>query len=133
MSRTLPSRAALDQASTLAVATMRDRCVLRVRHTTQDAITGMPLETWTDGVETVCGFVVKMRREGEGSTQVITTITVLRLPLTIADVDTLSRVRLTHRRGHVMALPETYDITAASRGTLQWNCELRRVANTLEG
>jgi len=133
MSRTLPSREVLARAAGLATDTMRDRCVLRIRTTTQDAATGMPIETWADGEETACGYAVKSRREGMGRTQVITTITVLRLPLTIASVNTLARVRLTYRRGDEMAAPETYDITSAIRGTVQWNLELRRVADTLEG
>lgn len=133
MSRTLPSQEELVRASALAVATMRDRCVLRTRTTTQDSATGMPVEAWADGVTTACGVEEKTRREGEGSTQVLITSTILRLPLAIADVDTLARVRLTHRRGIALATPETYDLTAAKRGTLQWTCDLRRVANTLEG
>ncbi len=143
MSRTLPSQAALDRAADLAVATMRDRCVLRVRSITQDAATGMPIEAWADGVETVCGFVMTIRpeggvqgttrREGEGSTQVLITVTSLRLPLALAEVDTLARVRLTHRRGVALATPETYDLTSAIRGALQWNCDLQRVAHTREG
>lgn len=133
MSRTLPSREVLSRAAGLATDTMRDRCILVTRHTAQDAATGMPVESFVDGGESVCGYAVKSRREGSGSTQVITTITVLRLPLAIADVDTLSRVRLTYRRGDEMAAPETYDITSAIRGTVQWNLELRRVAATQEG
>ena len=107
MSRTLPRHDVLDRAAEAAVSTMRDRCVLRTRSTSQDTATGMPIETWADGAETVCGFAVKTRREGEGHTQVLITITVLRLPLAIADVDTLARVRMTHQRGQVMASPET--------------------------
>jgi hypothetical protein len=133
MSRTLPSLDELDRASDLAVDSMRDRCVLLTRATTQDVATGMPIEGWALGAETVCGFAVKSRREGYGSTQVITTVTALRLPLAILAVDTLARVRLTWRRGRELPAPETYDITAATRGTLQWNLELRRVAATLEG
>lgn len=132
MSRTLPSLDELDRAGDLAVDTMRDRCVLLTRSTTQDAATGVPVELFADGATSVCGYAVKSRREGSGSTQVITTVTVLRLPLAVPDVDTLARVRLTHRRGRALHAAETYDITAAQRGTLQWNLELRRVAATLE-
>jgi hypothetical protein len=132
MSRTLPSLDELNRAGDLAVDTMRDRCVMLTRGTTQDEATGMPVEAFVDGAETTCGYAVKSRREGSGSTQVITTVTVLRLPLAVPDVDTLARVRLTVRRGRALPSPETYDITAAQRGTLQWNLELRRVAATLE-
>jgi hypothetical protein len=64
---------------------------------------------------------------------VLITVTSLRLPLALAEVDTLARVRLTHRRGVALATPETYDLTSAIRGTLQWNCDLQRVAHTREG
>lgn len=122
MTRTLPSRDTLDRAADRAVETMRDRCVLLVRSITTQG------ESWADGAETVCGFAVKIRREDVDSTQVVSTVTMLRLPMAVPDVETLARVRLTHYRGQALAVPELYDVTAAARGTIQWNLDLRRQA-----
>jgi hypothetical protein len=133
-SRTLPTPAELARFRAEAEASMLDACVvLRRSPNGQDPTTGMPTATWASVGDAVpCDCTIRSRRETYGDAQVLVTVTTARLPLRVA-ITNLDRIRITHKLGFPLAVPETYEIAELRAGGLEWVLELRRTAETLEG
>ena len=112
---------------------MLDACViLRRSQTGQDAATGMPTATWAPASpEVPCDFTIRNKREVQGDSQILVTVTSLRLPLRVA-ITGVDRVRLTQMLRQPVDTIETYDISGIKAGGLEWVLELTRTAETLE-
>jgi hypothetical protein len=91
---------------------MQDTCVILSRSTAGDAY-GWPVETWSDGTTTVCGFDPDPKEEGMDESQVPRFDAMLRLPLARESLITGSaRVKITKRYGVTLSTQPVYEVVS---------------------
>jgi hypothetical protein len=106
---------------------MQDTCVVQTAGSGAKDEYGYPAQAWVDGQPVACGFGQQSRREFMGQAQVGEKSLTLRIPSGTA-VTRLDRIKITHRLGVALPVPEIYEIVGEPHsGPTGMLLNLRRV------
>lgn len=107
---------------------MQDTCVLLVRLEGEQDERGYPVAEWVESDPLACGLDPKPRGELLGGAELRLVDARLRIPID-TDVTGLDRVRVTHRFGEELAVPELFAVLGeARRGPSGLVLDLRSVS-----
>ena len=109
---------------------MQDTCVILTRSTAVDDY-NWPVESWADGVVSVCGLNFDPRTEGMTDTQVEQVDLEMRLPLGKESLITATaRVKVTKRYGVTISPQPVYEVVSGpDRGPSGLVVKLERVTD----
>jgi hypothetical protein len=109
-------------------AAMQDTCVLLARLEGEQDERGYPATEWSESAPVACGLDPRPKGELLGGAEVRLVDARLRLAID-TDVTHLDRVRITHRFGEELAMPELFAVLGeARRGPRGLMLDLRSVS-----
>jgi len=109
---------------------MQDTCVILTRSTAADGY-NWPVESWANGIETICGLNFDPQNEAMQASQVSEIDLEMRLPLGRESLVTVTdRVKITKRYGVTISLQPVYEvISGPDRGPSGLVVKLKQVTD----